>query len=80
MYDLRFLSRVEDDYDVDVEFWQSEWRKKNPKKENGTGDETVKYWLPRGFPPIHQLPPSLCPPLTDESKIANNAQWGMQNA
>lgn len=65
------------DVDVDIELWQSEWRKKHPKKDAETGDDCVKYWLPHGFPPAHELPPSLCPPVPCDSTAQSPVAWGM---
>jgi len=77
---LRSLTRPEskeDEHDVDMDLWHSEWGKKHPKKEPGAACETVKYWLPRGFPPLHELPPSLHPPLPRDEKVETAVEWGV---
>jgi len=51
--------------------------KSTPKKEPGATCETVKYWLPRGFPPLHELPPSLRPPLPRDEKVETALEWGV---
>ena len=66
-----------DEHDVDMDLWHSEWGKKHPKKEPGATCETVKYWLPRGFPPLHELPPSLRPPLPRDEKVETALEWGV---
>ena len=66
-----------DEHYVDIELWHSEWAKKHPKKDPDSAGETVKYFMPRGFPPIHQLPPSLCPPLLEKEKTDKISEWGL---
>eukprot|EP00794_Sanderia_malayensis_P020412 gene20412-22425_t len=57
----------------DIDSWVSKWRQQHPEKDKQSSSE--KYWLPPDFPPVHQLPPSLCPPL-DGGNNTNNAEWG----
>ncbi|XP_065063743.1 zinc finger matrin-type protein 5-like [Rhopilema esculentum] len=61
----------------DVEIWLSEWRKKHPERETKASNTFVKYWLPRGFPPQSQLPPSLCPPPPGANERRRAAEWGV---
>ncbi|NP_001279876.1 zinc finger matrin-type protein 5 [Callorhinchus milii] len=63
-----------------------EWlEKRNRRKQNrshGSDSEMEKaspdvmYWRPPGFPPLHELPPSLHPPPPGGWKMPLNIEWG----
>ncbi len=62
-----------DQAEPDIEAWLSKWRLKHPEKDK-LSSEKSKYWLPSSFPPMHQLPPSLCPPVSENVTVSS--EWG----
>eukprot|EP00112_Aurelia_sp_Birch-Aquarium-sp1_P013538 Seg2875.6 transcript_id=Seg2875.6/GoldUCD/mRNA.D3Y31 product="Zinc finger matrin-type protein 5" protein_id=Seg2875.6/GoldUCD/D3Y31 len=63
----------------DVESWVSNWRKKHPDKGKESRELSSKYWLPPGFPPLNELPPSLHPtPKTPKGHVSpeDKVEWG----
>lgn len=54
-----------------VNNWLGKWKQ---KKDFEQGQKQFQYKLPPGFPPMHQLPISLQPPLTDAQ--LDDVDWG----
>lgn len=66
------------DPDGSIEDWL-EKRLKRKKLASGTSSQLVEahiFQFPPGWPPVHELPPSLHPPPPDGWKIPPNLQWG----